>query len=150
MSTGIEKVEVDFLLLADHAEALNGKLYMMGGAWDRLQISDIAAPVSLSIVIGVLVPWGLTNEPHQLQVRMEDEDGNRVLPDTEITINMGRPATAMQGQVFRAIAALNTRVALPGVGAYRLIASVAGHSQKRATFYVVDAGQGGGLPLSLP
>ena len=41
MSTGIEHVEIDFMLLADKAEVLGGKLYMMGGAWDRLTINDI-------------------------------------------------------------------------------------------------------------
>ena len=76
MTPGFEQVEVDFLLLADRAEVLNGKLYMMGGAWDRRNIRDIAAPVPLSIVVGVLIPWNLTNEPHQLRLRIEDEDGN--------------------------------------------------------------------------
>ena len=63
MASGLEQVEIDFLLLADRAEVLNGKLYLMGGAWDRRQIRDIDSPVSLTIVVGVLVPWNLTNEP---------------------------------------------------------------------------------------
>ena len=139
MSTGFEQVEVDFLVLADHAEVLDGKVYMMGGAWDRIHVNDINVPVSLSIVVGVIIPWGLTNEPHQLQIRMEDADGNRVLPDAEITINMGRPATATKGQTFRAIAALNTHLTLHKFGAYCLVASVAGYREKRATFYAVEA-----------
>ncbi len=56
MLAGLERVEIDFLLLADRAEVLNGKLYMMGGAWDRRQIRSIDSPVSLTMVIGVLVP----------------------------------------------------------------------------------------------
>ena len=136
----LDQVDVDFLLLADRAEVLNGKLYMMGGAWDRRHIRDIAAPVPLSIVVGVLVPWNLTNEPHRLRLRIEDEDGNPVPPEVEATVNVGRPANSMQGQSFRATAVINNRWTLPHHGTYRVVASVAGHSEKRVAFYAVEAG----------
>ena len=97
MSSSLEQVEIDFLLLADRAEVLNGKLYMMGGAWDRRHIRDIGAPVALTIVVGVLVPWNLTNEPHWLRIRIEDEDGTPAPPEVEATVNVGRPANATQG-----------------------------------------------------
>ena len=45
MSTLLEQVEIDFLLLADKAEILNGKLYMMGGAWDRIHLKETEVPV---------------------------------------------------------------------------------------------------------
>ena len=80
MAMMLDQVEVDFLILADLAEVLNGKLYMMGGAWDRRHFRDIAAPVPLTIVVGVLVPWNLTNEPHRLRIRLEDEDGGALPP----------------------------------------------------------------------
>ena len=46
MSTLPEQVEVDFLQLADRAEVLEGKLYMMGGAWDRLH-TDAEATLTM-------------------------------------------------------------------------------------------------------
>ena len=137
MSTGIEHVEIDFMLLADKAEVLGGKLYMMGGAWDRLTINDINAPVALSIVIGVLVPWNLTNESHQLQIRIEDEDGSPIRPNAQATINVGRPVSSTKGQRFRAIAVLSNQWKLPKPGAYSVTASVAGQHEKRVTFYAV-------------
>ncbi len=140
MEAGIERVEVDFLLLADRAEVLNGKLYMMGGAWDRRHIRDITAPVPLTIVVGVLVPWNLTNEPHRLEIRLEDEDGSPVLPQVEATVNVGRPVNATQGQSFRATAVVNNRWALPKFGTYRVVASMGGYTEKRVAFYAVEAG----------
>ena len=140
MSIPFDQVDVDFLLLADRAEVLNGKLYMMGGAWDRRHIRDIGAPVSLTIVVGVLVPWNLTNEPHLLRIRIEDEDGTPVPPEVEATINVGRPVNATQGQSFRATAVINNRWTMPRFGTYRVVASVAGHSERRVAFYVVEAG----------
>ena len=140
MQSGLEQVEVDFLLLADRAEVLNGKLYMMGGAWDRRHVGDISAPVSVTIVVGVLVPWNLTNEPHQLRIRIEDEDGSPVPPEVEATVNVGRPVNATQGQSFRATAVINNRWTLPRYGTYRVVAAVAGQSERRVTFYAVERG----------
>lgn len=140
MSIPLDRVEVDFLLLADRAEVLNGKLYMMGGAWDRRHIRDITAPVPLTIVVGVLVPWNLTNEPHRLEIRLEDEDGSPVLPQVEATVNVGRPVNATQGQSFRATAVVNNRWALPRFGTYRVVASMGGYTEKRVAFYAVEAG----------
>ena len=140
MSMPFEQVEIDFLLLADRAEVLNGKLYMMGGAWDRRQIRDIGAPISLTIVASVLVPWNLTNEPHGLRIRIEDEDGSPVPPEVEATVNVGRPVNATQGQSFRATAVINKRWALPRFGTFRVVASVAGHCEKRVAFYIVESG----------
>ena len=140
MTSGLERVEVDFLLLADRAEVLNGKLYMMGGAWDRRHIRDIGAPVPLTIVVGVLVPWNLTNEPHRLRITIEDEDGNTLPPEVEATVNVGRPVNATQGQSFRATVVINNRWSLPRFGTYRLVASMAGQSERRVAFYAVEAG----------
>ena len=113
---------------------------MMGGAWDRRHIRDITAPVPLTIVVGVLVPWNLTNEPHRLEIRLEDEDGSPVLPQVEATVNVGRPVNATQGQSFRATAVVNNRWALPRFGIYRVVASMGGYTEKRVAFYAVEAG----------
>ena len=137
MSTIVEQVEIDFMLLADKAEIHAGKLYMMGGAWDRLHVKSLGAPVSLSLIIGVLVPWTLTNEPHQLRIRIEDEDGNPVPPSAEASINVGRPSESTKGQSFRAMAVINNHWTLPRLGAYSVIASVSGRHEKRVTFYAV-------------
>src|SRR5262249_54509042 len=48
---------VEFFILADYAEAVNGKLYMMGGGWDQSFVKDFSQPVSFSFAIGIQVPW---------------------------------------------------------------------------------------------
>lgn len=150
MSSGIEveQVEVDFLLLADKVEVLNGKLYMMGGAWDRRYISNIAAPIDVSMALGVLVPWNLTNEPHSLRIRLEDEDGNVVPPEVAVgnvapqevtvSVNVGRPTNSTRGQQFRAMVALTARWMLPKFGTYRIVVLLEGRDKKSTTFYAVE------------
>ena len=47
MTSGLDKPEVDFLVLADHAEVVGGKLYMMGGGWDIRRIEDFSKPFNM-------------------------------------------------------------------------------------------------------
>ena len=42
-----QKPTIDFLLIADRAEVVSGKLYMMGGAWDHITITDLGQPVMI-------------------------------------------------------------------------------------------------------
>jgi hypothetical protein len=132
-------VTVDFLLLADRAEALNGKLYMMGGAWDRLFLHDLTAPTLISLAVGVLVPWNQTNIQHQLTVAIEDQDGNPI--DSfrmEAGFAAGRPPFAEQGERQRVILALPAvPVQLPRFGTYVLRADIQGQDSKRLEFRAV-------------
>ena len=75
-----------------------------------------------------------------MAVTIEDEDGTLVPPEVEVTVNVGRPVDATQGQSFRATAVINNRWSLPRFGTYRVVASVAGHSEKRVAFYAVETG----------
>ena len=120
----------------------------MGGAWDRRYISNIEAPVSIAIAIGVLVPWNLTNELHQLEIRIEDEDGVILSPRPQASFNVGRPPQSTKGQTFRAMAVLGARWTLPKLGTYCVVASIAGQESKRVTFYAVPANIAGTPPQS--
>ena len=143
MSTLLEQVEIDFLLLADKAEILNGKLYMMGGAWDRIHLKETEVeggiPVPLSIVVGVLVPWHLTNESHQIHLSVHDEDGNLISPQGDASVKVGRPLEATRGQKFRVMAVFSNVWTLPRPGAYSVAASFSNGNGKEASFYAVPS-----------
>ncbi|MFH1151395.1 MAG: hypothetical protein V1748_13075 [Actinomycetota bacterium] len=62
------------LLLCDYAEAINGKLYIMGGGWT----SCPPGPRLMAVAIRVNVPWSETNLKHQLALFLQDADGNQV------------------------------------------------------------------------
>ncbi len=131
----LDTTTIDFLILADRVEAINSKLYMMGGAWDRIFVADFAQPVEMSLAIGVLIPWAETNEDHQLTITLEDADGNATNPPVQLNVNMGRPADAIRGQLFRAVAALNGRFLLPGPGTHRFVARLGNGQTKTVALY---------------
>lgn len=59
------------LLLADAAEAVNGKVSALGAGWSV--ISSPTPPMSLVVMIDV--PWDQTNQKHKLEIDLLDGDG---------------------------------------------------------------------------
>ena len=135
----LEDVGIEFIMLADSAEVINGKLYMMGGGYDRRFIDNIKAPMQLSMVVSVLVPWSLTNQPHTVKLRIETEDGAVVGPEVQGNLTIGRSSQAIAGQLFRVMTVVNFNLPLPRFGGYKAIATLANGESKATTFYAVNS-----------
>jgi hypothetical protein len=66
------------MLLADHAAAMGGKLYINGGGWSIIG----PAPTPGAIAMDVKVPWDEREHEHQLVLDLLDADGQPVLVPT--------------------------------------------------------------------
>jgi hypothetical protein len=66
------------LMLADHAQAVGGKLYISGGGWS---ITGPDASPS-AIAMDMKIPWDLRTEEHNLRLELVDSDGQSVLVPT--------------------------------------------------------------------
>jgi hypothetical protein len=109
--------EVEFLLLADAVEAVQGKLYMLGGAWDRWFATSYPTQVRMGVAIGISVPWECTNEKIPIRMRIVDADGQLIGPgEVSAAVEVGRPPGITQGTQQRAILALNTMFPLERAG----------------------------------
>jgi hypothetical protein len=64
------------MLLADWAEALNGKLYVMGAAWTHVLAAG--TPTSMSLGVVMHVPWDEANRRKQFVLALQDHDGNAI------------------------------------------------------------------------
>ncbi len=101
------------LLLADWAEVLNGKLYIMGGGWS--ETGPAPSPSALATIIEV--PWDETNRKHTVKFQLLDSDEQPVtvsgpvgLPQKiEVTaeFEIGRPPGSTPGTSFNVPMALN-------------------------------------------
>ena len=145
ISPQLEGVSVDFLVLADRAEVLNGKLYLMGGGYTQRAVADFGSPIGLSLALGVLVPWHLTNREHRVTLRLEDDDGTEIEPKIDAEVKVGRPADATVGDTFRPIMAVEGQWRLSGPGFYRVVATI-GDDRKEAKFFARDAKASDRLP----
>lgn len=63
------------MLLADAAQAVGGKLYVLGGGWSVIGPD----PAPMAIAIKIDVPWGETDRRHQWTLDLVDQDGRPVL-----------------------------------------------------------------------
>ena len=133
-----DQPEVDFLIVADRAESVNGKLYMMGGAWDQVGVLDFAKPITFSIALGILIPWNATNQDHRLQVNMVDEDGTRLF-SMEAGMRAGRPPNLPQGGAQHNVLAFTAAALLPKPGAFTVEAAINEQSAKTTSFFAFQA-----------
>jgi len=63
------------MLLADSAQEVNGKLYVLGGGWNTLG----PVPAPSAIAIHIHVPWDQTNRVHTWRIELHDNDGEPVM-----------------------------------------------------------------------
>jgi Family of unknown function (DUF6941) len=138
----LNRPSVDFLILADRAEVLNGKLYMMGGGWDRLNVGDFGKQQTIGIAVGLQIPWHATNQQHQLNVRIESID-NIELFTAQLGFTPGRPPVLRAAEAQRVIFAFAAALTLPGPGTFTVKAIVNDVPDRRGeTFFNVALAPG--------
>ena len=99
-------------LLADHAQALNGKLYMMGGGWNIMG----PGPLTAALAGIVELDWDEANRPRHLRIELLTEDGRPVTIPTPTgdrpvvidgNLEVGRPPGTRPGTSFNVPIAIN-------------------------------------------
>lgn len=123
----VDRPRVEYVMLANHAEAVNGLLYIAGGGWTdhyRQVTPGQPPPISqIGIALSVYVPWTATNRPLKLEVKVEDEDASELMK-LDATLNTGRPTQLVPGTAQHAALAFNIPLPFPKPGGYRVVASL--------------------------
>lgn len=66
------------MLLADAAQAVGGKLFVLGGGWSVIG----PAPAPMAIALKIDVPWDQTHHRHHWTLDLVDEDAHPVIVAT--------------------------------------------------------------------
>lgn len=136
--------EIEFVILANHAEAHNGLLYLAGAGWNDAALAFTAegpsVPLHFGVGVSVLVPWTQTNRKHRLEVRMEHEDGGEPLFRMEGEFEVGRPPGLQEGADQRAVLAMDGITQFPAAGGYRIVATVDSGKVRSVSFRVRSRG----------
>jgi len=140
-------VDVEWVMLADRAEILGNKLYVMGGGWDVVTVlGPLPAQHLCGIAASFLADWNNdTNRPHDVEVEVQSEDGVQIWA-MRGQLEVGRPPGIRPGQRQRTQIAANLGLSLPTLGTYVVIARVGDEELARVQFNVV-AGQTPAPPL---
>jgi uncharacterized protein DUF6941 len=109
------------LLLADSAQAVGNKLYILGGGWSAV---TVGAP--FAVAVKVEVPWIQGSDPHTLRLDLLDIDGYPVCarsPSDDVgenapivverTLETATPAGLKPGTPLDAVVAIDLGPGLP-------------------------------------
>jgi len=131
-------MDLGFLLLTDHSESLNGKLYAMGAGWNMLRFPELPQEWGFAIALGVDVPWDETNQRHSLRLRIEDPDGEILGEEFSMDLETGRPPGSVPGQDQRIVLALQTRTVFDSAGPHAVVVRIGDREIGRSRFYVLE------------
>ena len=127
-------MSVEWLILADAAEVVGEKLYLLGGGWDRLTVSKPPpVPHQMAVAASFRVPWNETNQKHRFELEICDVDGISLFKFGG-GFEVGRPAGLPQGQSQRTQIAVSMGVVFNKLGGYVIIGRVDDHAETEARF----------------
>ena len=140
------------MMLADAAQAAEGKLNILGGGWSVTG----PTPSPSAIALYIQVPWDRTNVEHSFRLDLVDSDGNAVELETDAgaeepvtfegSFEVGRPAGVKPGTSIDVPLAINFGpLPLPPGGRYewRLSINQESHEDWRLPFSTRSAPQTG-------
>jgi hypothetical protein len=134
-------MEVEWLILADAAQVVGNKLYLLGGGWDRLTVNK-PFPVSqrCALAMSINVDWNETNQKHTFELEILAEDQTTEQPKSIMKaggqFELGRPPGISPGQQQRFQVALDMTLPIESAGMKTVIARVEGKELRRLNFNV--------------
>jgi hypothetical protein len=131
-------MNLGFLILADHSEAINGKIYVMGGGWNMLRFPELPHEWAFALTFGLDVPWDETNRRYTLTMHIEDPDGELLGEEFNMEFEAGRPPGSIQGSDQRIVLSLRTQASFATAGPHAVDDKVDDDEVGRTRFYVVE------------
>jgi len=128
------------MLLADAADVVGGKLYVLGGGWSQLGAPDV--PTNMALAIKIDVPWDETNRRHQVVATLITADGEQVELNGEpiradMEFEVGRPPGLPLGTSIDAPLALSFSGVALAAGGYVWELEIDGQPAARTPFRVL-------------
>jgi hypothetical protein len=78
-------------MLADAAQVVDGKLYLLGGAWNRYHCHAFPTQAAMAFAVSVLVDWEDSGRRFPVTLALVDEAGVPIIPEITAQAEVGRP-----------------------------------------------------------
>ena len=112
-------MKIEYALLADAAQAVGGKVFVLGGGWNLFRSASYPAPVQLAIAIGLGFMSNEVGIKYPLNVVIADEAGVPIVPEMKGQVETGQPAPDVPKTASVKIpVAININMSLPHPGTY--------------------------------
>ncbi len=92
-------MRLEYLFLADKAEGINGKLYVLGGGIENVQLLMIPALASYDIALSVKLK-AVEAGDHDFQLALEDETGQVLLGPFQSVLTAAAPVGGEESRVM--------------------------------------------------
>ncbi len=133
----VEETALEWVIIADSAQVIGNKLFLLGGGWDVLLVGQqFPVEQSLGIALSFRVPWQQTNQRHTAEIRIVPEHRQELLK-VGAQLEVGRPIGIRPGQSQRVQMALNLLLSVTQGGIYEIVVSINGEEQPRRTTFTV-------------
>jgi hypothetical protein len=132
------------MLLCDDAQAVGGKLYMLGGGWSML--TKVQPTANMALAVKLSVPWSRANERVHIEATLITDQGETVTQQndqpvrTEGDLEVGRPPGLRHGTPLDATFVLNFQGLDLEAGGYVWELKVGGALAARVPFQVITPG----------
>jgi len=129
---------IEFALLADAVQAMNGKLFVLGGGWDTIWVRSFPARHhTMAIGTRLRIPWSSEPQTFELTVQLVDEDGKPIFDTIRHSLTVAPPKGVPDGfehGVVRAFTFNNVPFHQPGE--YSFVMAIDGAETGRLRFSV--------------
>ena len=134
--TEVEDLKVEWVMLADAVDIVNGKLYVLGGGWESVTAEELPLLLSCGIAVAISVPWGEANHRHQHEIEVRDADGKtaaKIMGYFEV----GRPVGISPGSRQRVQIGMMLVLQFDCIGTYEVVVRVNDRDLQTTTFTVL-------------
>lgn len=138
-------MHVEYMVLANGAEAVNNHHYILGGGFDAIAAASVPAThARLSVAIKVSVPYEATSAQHRLELSVVDQDEQVVGQQFDMKFEAGRPAGMRPGDHQSLVLAFNfLNVQFEAYGPYSVVCRLDGSDEGRSRFKVTEPSASG-------
>lgn len=135
-------MKLEWLILADAAEVIGNKLYLMGGGWDRLSVhTEFPVAQHLGVAVSIALEPGELGQTHEFVLDVQSPQGKWLASleaDFEVTLPKGADSKRLQRWQF----ASSMDLSLDVEGAYAIVVFLNGQEAGRQVFEVHQAETG--------
>ena len=134
-------MKIDYAILADAAQAVGGKIFILGGGWNIFRSVNYPTPVQLAVAIGIGFEPNEIGVAYPVKIAIADEAGVPVVPEMSGQIETGQLTPEFpRGLAVKLPVAWNVNFAVPRAGRYAIVITV-GSARADLSFDAIFVGQ---------
>jgi hypothetical protein len=134
-------MKIEYVVLADAAQAVGGKLYILGGGWTLFRAVNFPAPAQIALAMSISYTAAEAGRQISLRIAVADEAGVPIAPEMNTQIPAGPANPDLPADIdLQLCFAANMGLMVPRAGRYTILVT-AGSSSLATHFTAIFVGR---------